>query len=212
MSDQNFSSMPELGEYEQKRAFNIERNNAKLRSLGLISVREEEESNAIAWGRRQQSHSPKTSKRKIVKKQDGSPARRSKRLRGQAPANGEVSSRIDTPSPIQEDVQERIMECRKARLEAANAYALTCAGCTSAENAKKNPTATYNHCLMRVRTMSEKALETRIKVIERAAGKCCVIKMAIFKCCLEEEGYATLAKMAHESLERLKALLPPTDS
>lgn len=211
MSDQNSSSMPELGEYERKRAFNIERNNAKLRSLGLISLREEEESNAIAWGRRQQSHSPKTNKRKIVKKLDGSPLRRSKRLK-QASPNGEVSSRNDTLSPIQEDVQERIMECRKARLEAANAYALACAGCTSAENAKKNPTATYNHCLMRVRTMSEKALETRIKVIERAAGKCCVIKMAIFKCCLEEEGYATLAKMAHESLERLKALLPPTDS
>jgi len=59
--------------------------------------------------------------------------------------------------------------------------------------------------------MSEKALENRIRAIERAAGKFCVVKMAIFKCCLEEEGYVELAVKASESLERLKALLPPPE-
>ena len=40
-----------LSEYEAARARNIERNNARLRSLGLISIAEEKKSNDIAWGR-----------------------------------------------------------------------------------------------------------------------------------------------------------------
>ena len=40
-----------LSEYEQSRARNIERNNARLRSLGLITVAEERRSNDLAWGR-----------------------------------------------------------------------------------------------------------------------------------------------------------------
>jgi hypothetical protein len=38
-------------DYEQLRARNIERNNARLRALGLISAKEEEQSNAFAWGK-----------------------------------------------------------------------------------------------------------------------------------------------------------------
>ena len=41
---------PELSEYEQKRVKNIERNNARLRELGLISKVEEEKSNSHARG------------------------------------------------------------------------------------------------------------------------------------------------------------------
>ena len=43
-----------LSEYEQSRARNIERNNARLRSLGLITVAEERRSNDLAWGRQPQ--------------------------------------------------------------------------------------------------------------------------------------------------------------
>ena len=42
---------PALSDYEQVRARNIERNNAKLRELGLMSEYEEQVSNAAAWGR-----------------------------------------------------------------------------------------------------------------------------------------------------------------
>ena len=42
---------PELSEYEQARARNIEKNNGRLRSLGLISLAEEKQSNDMAWGR-----------------------------------------------------------------------------------------------------------------------------------------------------------------
>ena len=49
------SSHGALSSYEVTRAKNIERNNARLRSLGLISAREEEKSNDAAWGRQTKS-------------------------------------------------------------------------------------------------------------------------------------------------------------
>lgn len=58
---------------------------------------------------------------------------------------------------------------------------------------------------MRVRTMSEKALQTRVKRIENAAGKHCIVKMAVFKSCLQDEGLYELSEVAGEALERLKA-------
>jgi hypothetical protein len=62
---------------------------------------------------------------------------------------------------------------------------------------------------MRVRTMSDKQLLNRCKSIERAAGKHCLIKMAIFVSCLRDEEKYEIAKIASEALERLKALQPP---
>jgi len=65
---------------------------------------------------------------------------------------------------------------------------------------------------MRVRTMTEKGLANRIKTIERAAGKHCVVKMAIFKSCLQDENMWDLAGDAADALERLKGMLPPPNS
>jgi hypothetical protein len=77
--------------------------------------------------------------------------------------------------------------------------------------ALENPTATYAHALKRVRTMTEKRLQNRVKAIERAAGKHCVVKMAIFKSCLQDEGLWELAGLATAALERLKALQAPPE-
>eukprot|EP00957_Ditylum_brightwellii_P116212 8864484-Ditylum_brightwellii.AAC.1 len=52
-----------MSEYEQKRARNIERNNARLHNLGLISAREEMELNATAWA---EKISPKQSSLKLT--------------------------------------------------------------------------------------------------------------------------------------------------
>ena len=41
-----------------------------------------------------------------------------------------------------------------------------------------------------------------------AAGKHSVVKMAIFKSCLQDEGMWELAEVASDALERLKALKP----
>ena len=102
-------------------------------------------------------------------------------------------------------MEERIELSREAKLRAANEVAK--AGADAA--AMENPTASYEHTLMRVRSMSEKRLATRVKVIERAAGKHCVIKMALFAMVLRDEGYPDIAELAKEALERLKALAPP---
>jgi hypothetical protein len=197
-----------LSEYEETRARNIERNNARLRALGLISLREEKSSNAAAWGSKVDvppKDEPKDDcpPKKRQKKAASSPARRSMRLQGITPDGSELPTEEDPKV----ERQHRVLECREARMRAAVKYSEL--GIEKA--AKENPTATYDHCLMRVRTMKDKALETRVRVIERAAGKHSVVKMAIFKSCLQDEGMWTLAELASEALERLKALKPPPE-
>ena len=102
----------------------------------------------------------------------------------------------------------RVQECREARLRLAQEIA----NASNGTNVSQNPTATYEHCRMRVHSMTHKALANRVKAIERAAGKHCVIKMAIFKSCLQDEGLWELADLASYALERLKALLPPPEN
>ena len=198
----------DLSDYAKKRALNIERNNAKLRELGLLSRIEEKESNDAAWERNTAaSVNIRERKRKLVKEKK-EPTRFSKRIRGEQ-ANGEKVIE-KTKEMIKKEREERVIECREVRLRVANEVAKIDPNGKKA--AMANRTATYEHCAMRVRTMSERALNKRIKTIERAAGKHCIIKMAIFKCCLQDKGYWELAELANSSLERLKALMPPSSS
>lgn len=194
--------MSDKSDYEQLRARNIERNNARLRSLGLISALEEQRSNAAAWGRKIKEENVESypGKKRPRRTCSSEPSRKSRRLEGIAPEGGHIIE--DT----HKERQERVRECREVRLRAANTIAQQ-----AEQAAKENPTATYEHCLMRVKTMTEKALANRVKVIERAAGKHCVVKMAIFKCCLQDEGMWDLANLASNALERLKALQPPPE-
>ncbi|KAL3935067.1 MAG: hypothetical protein SGARI_003125 [Bacillariaceae sp.] len=211
-----------LSEYERIRAENVERNNRRLRELGLISILEEERSNAAAFGealpksevddsgssKENKDCNPITPKKKRKLVKNSSPARKSARLRGENPDGTECPSSPRSPKRRKDRQTERreiVEECRQARQRAA----LKVMEEGAEKAAKENPTATYEHCLMRVRTMSEKALLTRVKVIERAAGKHCVIKMAIFKSCLQDEGMWEIADKASEALERLKGLQAP---
>ncbi|VEU42164.1 unnamed protein product [Pseudo-nitzschia multistriata] len=226
----------QLSAYEQRRIDNIKRNNARLRALGLISSVEERRSNAIASGTSSNIVSGKDScrdpledsdgessddgewqcennggkkrrKRKVAPKEPREGSRKSRRLNGEqaefAPDAEELLFSKD-PTVRKKELEERVKECREVRLRAANAIA----ACGGEKAAKTNPTATYEHCLMRVKTMTEKGLVNRVKAIERAAGKHCVVKMAIFKSCLQDEGRWKLAEVASDALERLKALKP----
>ena len=149
--------------------------------------------------------------------------RKSRRLQGQQPDGNQITTadslkendcikdEVDDDDDDEDDRIARVEECRRVRLQRA----LELSNQVNAANkaAKENPTATYEHALMRVRTMSEKALQNRIKTIERATGKHCVIKMAIFKCCLQDENLWELAELANDALERLKGLHPiPMDA
>jgi hypothetical protein len=70
----------------------------------------------------------------------------------------------------------------------------------------KNPTATYEHTWMRVRTMGEKALLNRVKTIERCMGQHCLVKMRMFAEVLLLADKEELGKAASEALERLLTL------
>ncbi len=187
-----------------------------MRALGLLSALEEKISNdaAAGFGGDYKSNdielggrkgSRKKRKRTTETVEIKEPTRKSSRLQG---ISGETliplpKMRSD-PESIQKEREDRVKECREARLKAAKEiaeYGPEAAG-------KKNPTATYEHCLMRVRSMTDKGLANRVKAIERAAGKHCVVKMAIFKSCLQDEGLWSLAELASEALERLKELKP----
>lgn len=246
--ERNGADLPKLSAYEQQRAKNIQRNNSRLRALGLISAAEERISNAAAWGKltaiiakdkssddgkrgvddeddewvdprhpaegggvqRGIVASARGGKRKKSAGCEGS--RKSRRLQGIS-AEGHSLSVTPDVSPEEErkrvwaEREERVKECREARQRAAKAVAE--AGAEAA--GKENPTATYDHCLMRVKTMTEKGLTNRVRAIERAAGRHCVVKMAIFKSCLQDEGMWELSQLASEALERLKALKPPPE-
>ncbi|GFH60588.1 hypothetical protein CTEN210_17064 [Chaetoceros tenuissimus] len=215
-------------EYERKRIDNIKRNNARLRSLGLISELEEKRSNAQAEGIEiEESNSSsdgsdsesdgewedsknnrkgkKSKKRKRNDKVPREGSRKSKRIQGIGVDNQPLPTELKSKDDLLRERVERVRECREVRLRAAAALAQN----EGAEKAaKENPTATYEHCLMRVRSMTEKGLLNRVKAIERAAGKHCVVKMAIFKSCLQDEDMWDLAEKASDALERLKALKP----
>jgi len=232
-------------EYEITRARNIQRNNAKLRALGLISAAEEEASNAVALGSSRPSAGTSTRstcppskdtdddddeqsrctssrgkrRRKKGESVSSSPNRKSLRLKGLAPDDGEctqkrmapVENEATTSTSISRQHKEERRKWREECREARQRAALEHAALGAARAARENPTATYDHCLMRVRSMSDPQLRNRVKTIERAAGKHCVIKMAIMASCLRDEGLWELAALASGALERLKALRPPPE-
>jgi hypothetical protein len=83
----------------------------------------------------------------------------------------------------------------------AAAYARRNAGCQAKVSVVG--TASYQHTLMRARTMSHPALANRIKAIERAKGKHAVVKMRLFARVLFLEGNEGLADDAAAALVRL---------
>ena len=219
-----------LSEYERTRAVNIERNNARLVALGLITAAEEQRSNDLAWKRRRttttkessckQKGQDKEAKKKRKRKEvPTEPARKSLRVQGKTPEglerldNDDNTNDTTTTTTVQESIRQRqsqvVQECRQARALAALRYAQDSDAAQRA--GRENPTATYQHCLTRVRTMTDRALMNRIRAIERAVGKHAVVKMAIFKSCLQDHGLWDLADAAAAALERLKALTPPVE-
>ena len=220
-------------DYEIARARKIKRNNARLRSLGLISAREERASNNAAAaagagatgvvrsgvidndaaadennmedGNGDDSRKKKRTKKPHMVQLVRLSTRKSKRVQGlapdgpTAPAPANTSTRNAADCDPKRDNQLTKPSILRSREE--NYWPRTAR--------TTNPTATYSHCLHRVRTLTDPQLRNRIQMIERCAGKHCVIKMAIMVQCLRDEGRADLAHVATASLARLEALLLP---
>ncbi|KAL3935146.1 MAG: hypothetical protein SGBAC_009274 [Bacillariaceae sp.] len=200
-----------LSDYEKLRASKIEKHNALLRSLGLISAQEELESNALAWhkplptnGKRKRGEDGTGKSKKTAKTSSSQPCRQSLRQQGKEPSGSDLPPFLKAKSLL-EIRQARVLECRQVRLNRARQYnddMISGAG----NMGKADPSAKlYDHTYYRIQSMSDKALARRVQAIERAAGKQCICKMAIFKSCLQDVGMWELAELAAEALERLKA-------
>ena len=64
------------------------------------------------------------------------------------------------------------------------------------------------HCVNRLLSMSQKALETRIKKIFAAAGKHVIEKLLVFYYALTFMCYEDLARLAKDSLVKFEILIP----
>lgn len=210
-------SIEPLNEFEAQRRVNMARIKSKLLELRLGVAKAELEAHARGRGRGKENDvddAATVKKRKIQKTKskrarettglderktegDNSVRRRSSRLRGVA------ASRVETGGEEEIEGEDEVEDDERRALHetAAAEYAKRHAG--KQERATIVGTASYQHTLMRVRTMDEAALGRRIAAIERAKGKHAVIKMRLFARVLFLEGHEWLASDAAEALERL---------
>ena len=184
--------------YEVAREQRLQRNRKVMEELGLTQelADNNNESGTATGANEDKNVIPKRSKARV--RQEAT--RRSKRVQGLTP-QGEPIETAEKDEEDDEEEQENDfairMQIKIERLKALHAERKT---------TYQNPTATYEHTWMRVRTMSDKALERRITVIENALGKDCVVKMRMFAEVLLLAEKDDLATKAQEALDRLLAL------
>jgi hypothetical protein len=147
------------------------RNEAKLRALGLLAAKDDLAA-AVAVPRKE----PVKRKKPSVPAQ---PSRKSRRTQGVAPECA-PSAAVGGDDVLFEDTAEGQDEAAAER-EAQRLRRYDRLFRRHAEEGLQLPeTASYQHTVMRVDTMSEAALSNRVRVIERAAGSYAVIKMKQF--------------------------------
>jgi len=209
--------MTELVPYELERERRIAVNRARMLALGLRreDVRAHDASRARASRKdlkasatARAARSPTESRRAREASARGE-VRRSSRARGIAPERdardgGERSTRGEG-----EGEGETTRDARALHRRAAEEYAARNAG--KQARAAIVGTTSYNHTLMRVKTMDERGLERRMNAIRNARGKHCVTKMRLFARVLFLEGYEDLAGTCVEALEELVAELGDPD-
>jgi hypothetical protein len=192
--------------YQVAREANIRRNEAELRALGLLGAEGDDAHVAQGCG-------PKRKRERVsAPRAPAEPERKSRRLARLAPDGSELpeghadrgesaDGEVDELDNNLQDAHRVTMERKIARLKALHE-----ANATS----YKNPTATYEHTWMRVKSMSEPALARRVAVIEKACGQHCIVKMRMFAEVLIIAGMPELAEQAKEALGRLQSLVHVT--
>ena len=176
--------------YEVARENRLKRNRQVMLELGLVGTEQQQVSHQES-----KSHVKKQKKREPLE-----PQRRSKRVQGLNPEGEKMEQKEKEEEGEEEEEEDDFsvrMQVKIARLIALH---------EERDTSYKNPTATYEHTWMRVRTMSDKALERRVKVIENALGQHCVVKMRMFAEVLLLADKEELAQNAAEALDRLLAL------
>jgi len=176
-----------VNSYEAEREERIARNRKVMEALGLFA----EDVELAAELRKKRESLKGAGGAKKRKAEEAQPLRRSRRLDGEA--TGEEAE----PAPPSASAHAHEVE--------AEAYTRRHAGAQG--RATLVGTASYEHTLMRCKTMSEAALLNRVKAIERSKGKHAVTKMRLFATVSFLEGYLEVSEAAAEALQRLIALL-----
>ncbi|CAM9223443.1 unnamed protein product [Ectocarpus fasciculatus] len=201
----------EVSDYELARLARIKRNEAFMATLSISTVKAQTAPSTAAAKKRSPSKRPRDPASRPA------PSRTSRRLRGHAadpddlvalpgtwisslagattkPGGAPSSFRHDYgPELDPEEAGER-MEVLKGHIDA--------------RDEAKAGTASYNHCLHRVRTMSDVSLARRVRTIERARGAQAKEKMLVFSRVLTAKGKTELAEMAEAALDRLVRGVP----
>ena len=185
MSDQLNDDDILMCAYEVARLNQIKQNKDFLASLGLEKV--------SATVQVRTDPVPSVKKKRNKKRLNSTPA--------DMPAPKRRSARL--VSQQRPNVLENVEKERK-ETERLEKYKLLISLQNKHGGAKLPPNASYAHTVDRVLSMSEKALEARIKKIERANGKYALLKQRMFAEVLIIEGYTELAKLAQESVMRLR--------
>ena len=179
--------------YERERDERVRRNEAVMRRLGLHSfdVRAHHFSNTKEKKKRKKRQKPTTV--------GGGGTRRTRRT--VARSRDEDDDVNDEKEEEEEEEEVRDEEKERKHCVAEREFVFR------HKNKQKTRTivgtASYQHTLMRVRTMTEPKLRNRMKAISRAKGQHCVTKMRLFARILFLEGYEELMK----SREELKQLI-----
>jgi hypothetical protein len=213
--------MTELTPYELERERRIAVNRQRMLALGLRrdDVRMHDASRARASGKDSKAaataravKSP-TKSRRARDASERDDVRRSSRRRKIAPerfaSTSDDARERDGGEGSRRGDDETTAETRALHERAAEEYAARNAG--KQERAAIVGTTSYNHTLMRVKTMDERGLERRMHAIRNARGKHCVTKMRLFARVLFLEGYEDLAGTCVEALEELVAELGDPD-
>ena len=208
-----------LTEYEKERNARVMRNERLMQSLGLSSF--DVHMHAYKKGARGEKDDDEKKKKRKRKAEEEEMVRKTKNtttnnnkpvaVRSSSRLRGEKATTTKTTRILNDDdnEEEELMideEIERKHLIAEKAF-------LSLRNKSKQKkqtivgTASYQHTLMRVRTMTEPKLRNRMKAISRAKGQHCVTKMRLFARILFLEGYEELAEECAEELKELIEIL-----
>ena len=209
-----------LTEYEKERNARVMRNELLMRRLGLSDFdsymhnssskkgnkREEEEEDDDEKKKKKKKKKEKRRKRETDVEKVVVVRRSSSRLKRGGGGKGE------TDEQQQQDIKEDKEEFKERDEEQERKHRIAEQEFSYRNKMKQKKqtivgTASYQHTLMRVRTMTEPKLRNRMNAISRAKGQHCVTKMRLFARILFLEGYEELAEECAEELSELIGIL-----
>ena len=214
-----------LTEYEKERNARVMRNELLMRRLGLSDFDSHMHNASSSKNKREEEDDSSDEKKKKKKKKKKEKKRReretddvekvvgvrrsSSRLKRGGGKGETDEQQQEEDKDIKEDKEEEFKE-RDEEQERKHRIAEQEFSYRNKMKQKKQTivgTASYQHTLMRVRTMTEPKLRNRMHAISRAKGQHCVTKMRLFARILFLEGYEEFAEECAEELSELIGIL-----